>query len=404
VAAARLLYVTSSFPYGLNDRFFAPEVQELLRQGVDVMSVPVRPRGPLTTPDAESLTQKRALLDFEIARTALLEILADPAAAARAFALLCRSPAPRTLLRNVAAFPKALWLASLARSWKADHIHAHWAGPPSTVALLASKLSGVPWSFTAHADDIAANNLLREKSASAKFVRFIAEGMMDRARITAPGIDESRWVLVRFGVEVPQQPPRNEAPNDPPVLLMAARFAPEKRHDLVLEATRRLIDRGVEIEVWFAGPESPLEERAKQLAHRLDLDGVVRFRGFVPRATVLDWLGSGDVDCVVLASDREGLPVSLIEALSHRVPAIGTEVGGIPELLGDGCGELVPADDADALADAIERVLRTPALRAGVVEAGRARVEREFAVQSVVRRLKTLLEFPENAEARHPST
>jgi colanic acid/amylovoran biosynthesis glycosyltransferase len=404
VAAPRLLYVTSSFPYGLNDRFFAPEFRELLRQGVHVMSVPVRPRGPLTTPDAESLSQKRPLLDSEITRAALLEILAEPAAAARAFALLFRSPAPRTLLRNVAAFPKALWLARLARSWKADHIHAHWAGPPSTVALLASRLSGVPWSFTAHADDITANNLLREKSASARFVRFIAEAMMDRARSTAPGIDDSRWVLVRFGVEMPQQALRNETQNDPPVLLMAARFAPEKRHDLVLEATRRLIGRGVDVEVWFAGPESPLEERAKRLAHRLDLDGVVRFRGFIPRATVLDWLGSGDVDCVVLASDGEGLPVSLIEALSHRVPAIGTDVGGIPELLGDGCGELVPVGDADALADAIERVLRMPALRAGMVAAGRTRVEREFAVQSVVRRLKTLLEFPENAEAPQSST
>jgi glycosyltransferase involved in cell wall biosynthesis len=358
----------------------------------------------LTTPEAESLSLRRPLLDLEIARTAVGEILHQPAPVARAFVLLFRSPAPRTLLRNVAAFPKALWLASLARSWKADHIHAHWAGPPSTVALVASRLSGVQWSFTAHADDITANNLLREKSASARFVRFIANAMMDRARRTAPGIDDSRWALVRFGVEVPQQPPRNETPNDPPVLLMAARFAPEKRHDLVLEATSRLIGRGVEIEVWFAGPESPLEERAKQLAHRLGLEDVIRFRGFTPRATLLGWLGSGDVDCVVLVSDREGLPVSLIEALSHRVPAIGTDVGGIPELLGDGCGELVPADDADALADAIERVLRTPTLRAEMIEAGRARVEREFAVPSVVRRLKRLLEFPESAEAQHPPT
>ncbi len=393
MAAPRLLYLTSSFPYGVNDLFFEPEVRELVRQGVEVRPVPIRPRGPLTAADAESLSLRRPLFDLGIATAALAETLRAPVAVGRTFALLFRSPQPNVLLRNLASFPKALWLARLARSWDADHVHAHWAGPPSTVALVASRLSGVPWSFTAHASDISANNLLREKSTSARFVRFIAAAMMERARETAPGIDESRWVLVRFGVEVPEQRARRAALNDPPVLLMASHFDPGKRHDLLIHATRRLLDDGVDLEVWLAGRGGPLEEEAKQLTRRLRLEQSIRFLGVIPRATLLEWLASGQIDAAVLASDYEGLSVALIEALSHCVPAVGTDVGGIGELLGGGCGELVPADDADALAAAIARVLRTPELRESIVRAGRARIEREFAVASVVHRLRELFEF-----------
>jgi glycosyltransferase involved in cell wall biosynthesis len=393
VAAPRLLYLTSSFPYGLNDLFFEPEVRELVRQGVDVRPVPIRPRGPLTAPDAESISLKRPLFDLDIATAAMAETVRAPVGVARAFALLLRSPQPRVLMRNLASFPKALWLARLARSWNADHIHAHWAGPPSTVALIASKLSGVPWSFTAHASEITANNLLREKSASARFVRFIAAAMMDRARKTAPGIDDSAWVLVHFGIEVPELRPRSEALNDPPVLLMAAHFDPAKRHDLLIQAVHRLLADGVALEVWLAGRGGQLEDEAKQLARSLGVDQNIRFQGVVPRTALLDWLASGRIDAAVLTSDSEGIAVALIEALAHCVPAIGTDVGGIGELLGDGCGELVPAGDAEALAAAIARVLGTPELRERITSAGRTRIEHEFAVTAVVRRLRELFDF-----------
>ena len=108
MAAPKLLYVTSSFPYGLNDLFFEPEVRELVRQSVDVRPVPVRPRGPLTAADAESLSLRRPLFDLGIATAAVAETLRAPVAVASTFALLFRSPRPKVLLRNVVSFPKAL--------------------------------------------------------------------------------------------------------------------------------------------------------------------------------------------------------------------------------------------------------------------------------------------------------
>jgi glycosyltransferase involved in cell wall biosynthesis len=388
----RLLYVASSFPYGQNDTFFGPEVRELVRQGVDVLAVPVRPRGPLTTPDAESLTLRKPLLNGEVARAAVAELRRSPVAALAAFLLLFRSPAPNVLLRNLAGFPKALWLARLARTWQADHIHAHWAGPPSTTALIASRLSGIPWSFTAHLRDIQACNLLYQKCASAAFVRFIAHAMEDLMRRCAPGVDESRWVVLRLGVELPsvrQGPPPS---NDPPVVLFAARFDPEKRHATLVEAVASLVREGERLELWLAGSGRLLAETEGRVRDQ-GLEDTVRFLGYVRNAEILEWLGEGRVDAVALPSDWEGVPVTLIEALAHGVPAVASDVGGVAELLGDGCGLLVPAGDPAVLADEIRRLLRSPQLREELARNGRARVEKEYTVERVVARLRELIGF-----------
>lgn len=388
----RLLYVASSFPYGQNDTFFAPEVRELVRQGVNVLAIPVRPRGPLTTPDAEPLTTRKPLLDAEIAGAAFAELLRSPAATIAAFSLLFRSPAPNVLIRNLAAFPKALWLARRARTWQADHIHAHWAGPPSTVALIASRLSGVPWSFTAHLADIQARNLLYEKCASPVFVRFIAHAMQDLMRECAPGVNESKWIVVRLGIELPLRRKGSPPTNDPPVVLFAARFDPEKRHATLLKAIATLVREGEQLELWLAGSGRLLPSTKRQ-AVELGIENVVRFLGYTPNAEILEWLESGRVDVVAQPSDWEGVPVSLIEALAHGVPATASDVGGVAELVGEGCGLLVPEGDHNALADAIRRLLNSPQLRAEVSLAGRKRVEREFAVEQVVTQLRDLFGF-----------
>jgi colanic acid/amylovoran biosynthesis glycosyltransferase len=407
VPRPRLLYLASSFPYGKNDTFFGPEVRELVRQGVDVRAIPVRPRGELTTADAAPLTVRKPLLDAEIAWAALTETLRSPKAVAAALALVLHRPAPQVLLRNLASFPKALWVAKVARRWRADHIHAHWAGPPSTVALVASSVAGVPWSFTAHFADIAADNLLREKSESATFIRFISGAMMELARRTSPSSDDSRWVLLHLGVEIPSTLVARDELNRPPVLLTAARFDVEKRHATLVEATLELVQDGYELEVWLAGT-GPLQAAVKQQVRECRLQDVVRFLGYVPNAQVLEWLSAGSVDVVVLPSDAEGIPVSLIEALARGVPAVACDAGGVSELLGAGRGELVPPGDVHALALAVAGLLGSPGRRAEHRRAGRAHVEQEFAIVPVVRRLRELLGFvgsdahETTLEADHP--
>ena len=93
----------------------------------------------------------------------------------------------RRALANARATAEGLWLATIARAWGAEHIHAHWAHLTATLAMGASAATGIPWSFTAHRYDVVLNNLLTEKLRSARFGRFIARrDARDRAPLRRP--------------------------------------------------------------------------------------------------------------------------------------------------------------------------------------------------------------------------
>ena len=96
---------------------------------------------------------------------------------------------------------------------------------------------------------------------------------------------------------------------------------------------------------------------------------------------------------MVLPSLHEGIPVSLMEAMAYGVPVISTAVGGTPELLHNGAGILAPPQDPVALADAMERLVRSPELRRQLGQAGRRRVEEEFSLS------QTCCQFMKRIEA-----
>ena len=118
-------------------------------------------------------------------------------------------------------------------------------------------------------------------------------------------------------------------------------------------------------------------------------------RGFITHDQLLQELEDGRHDIAVLpsagtaADSREGIPVALMEALAAGVPAVGSDMGGIPELLHDGAGVLVPERSPGAIADAIERLVADPAYREAVVERGSARIRKEFAIDLICLELAT---------------
>jgi glycosyltransferase involved in cell wall biosynthesis len=297
------------------------------------------------------------------------------------------------LLKNLLVFPKSLWLARIAREWQADHIHAHWASSTATMALIASEWTGIPWSVTAHRWDIVEDNLLSLKTRKAKFVRVISNSgenlVLDRLK---PVQKTSNLFVIHMGVPRRSLPTSLALSNAPPVILTPASLLPVKGHTYLIRAMKLLEERGHPFNLWLAG-EGELREALEAEVRDLHLEHRIRFLGQVPNERLHQMYRNGEVGVVALPSVdlgnnlHEGIPVSLMEAMSYRVPVIGTQAGGVPELLDGDHGLLVPPGDPQALADAIEKILLDPVFARELGARGQKRVEREFSVEAAVAQL-----------------
>lgn len=388
----KLVYVTSSLPLGSGEAFIIPEIQELRKQGHAVKVVPLYPRGRALHVAAEEMTDPVTIqppISLSILIGAGREFLRAPWRALRGLRLLFTFQ-PRHLLKNLAIYPKGLWLARIVRQWGAEHIHAHWAATTASMAMVASAVSGVPWSLTAHRWDVVENNLLKRKASRACFFRCISEKTREMA--LKRGVPAEKIVVLHLGVHLPKERVwgGHLGRREKYVVLCPASFIPIKGHRYLIEAMRYL---PAHVELWLAG-EGELRSEAEKQVKELGLSNRVRFLGVLSHDQLLALYG--EVDLVVLPSVdlgdglHEGIPVSLIEAMSYGIPVISTNTGGIPELLRDGAGLLVPDKDPKALAEAIQTLYKDPVYAEAVGKAGKKRVEEEFSVERITKQLLEL--------------
>ena len=399
----RLIYVTAGFPTGSGEAFFAAEVEALRDLGHDVRIVPIRGRKQVVHDDAQALVRfavVRPLLDATIAWTALTEVARRPGPVVAALGVVLRARSMRVALKNLAVAPKALWLAALARSLRAEHIHAHWAGTTASAALIASRVSGTPWSFTAHRWDIDEDNVLGRKTAEAAFARAIDRlGAEQVAARASPGAEV---LVVHMGVPLGESQPSARHDGQSLRVLAAGNLVDKKGHSVLVDAAEFLRARGAPVTVEIVGG-GPLEERLQSRIDASSLGDVVRLAGPMPHGRLLGELAAGRWDVVVQPSvvlpdgETEGIPVTLLEAMAHGVPVVASAIGGIPELLDGNAGLLVPPDDPGALADALARLAADPGLRADLAESGRRRIAEEFEAGAVARRLSQLFETTASA-------
>jgi glycosyltransferase involved in cell wall biosynthesis len=169
--------------------------------------------------------------------------------------------------------------------------------------------------------------------------------------------------------------------------VMVARIDGRKGHTTLLHALARLRDCGANVCVWVVGDGSE-RQNAERLSSELGLTSdSVRFLG---RRSDIDRLLAA-ADFFVLPSDIEGLPMSILEAMTHALPIVASNVGGVPELIDDGRhGLLVPAGDAASLAGAIKRLRDDPGLRRQLGEAARHRASTDFSMSEMKRKYDLL--------------
>ncbi len=391
----KLLYVTTMLPFGPGEGFLVAEAAELARLQ-ELTIVPMYPRGDLLHRDMlplQALVVEQPLLSRQIARAALAEGARAPARVLRLLFALLGSRSVGILVKNLVVLPKGLWLSRHARQIGAEHIHAHWASTSSTMAMVAAEAAELPWSFTVHRWDIAEDNLLARKLRSACFVRAISEHGAAALRSQAAG-RSARVSVIRVGVDVVDEPaaPAPKADDAPLHVVVAANLVEVKGHLYLLRALARLRDERVAVHLDVLG-DGPLRGSLEQAARDLGVDGLVTFHGAVSHDTFLQRLRGGGWDVCVLpsvvtaAGEQEGIPVSLLEAMSAGIPVVATAAGAVPELVADGAGALVPPADPTALAAALAGLARDRPAREALGRKGRERVAGEFDVRRTTERL-----------------
>ncbi len=203
-----------------------------------------------------------------------------------------------------------------------------------------------------------------------------------------------RFVMIANGVGEPGAPvaPRAEVRRAldldgvAPVALTVGSLSPQKSQDVLLRAMARAVSRVPQAVLLVAG-EGPLREPLLSLHAELGLGGRVRFLG--PRLDVPDLMNACDL--FVLSSSREGLSITLLEAMRAHRATLATRVGGNPEAVADGVnGCIVPVGDAEAMGVALAELLGSPERLAALGEAGHARWRGEFTARRMVEQTEAL--------------
>jgi glycosyltransferase involved in cell wall biosynthesis len=267
------------------------------------------------------------------------------------------------------------------------------------IGAYASRHLGTPMVSTLHLIEDARSPVVRSKrwlAAQARLrtaARTIAVSDAQRAWYLATfKADPSTVVTVRNGVTSATRSTVTErarvqrafgVPGHGILIVTISLLRPGKGHQDLFAALRQLPEE-LDLQVLVAG-DGPLRQHLEgEVAVDTALREHVRFVGFVE--DVPDLLAAADI--IVQPSHFDALPTALIYALSAGIPAIATRVGGIPEIVGDDAGLLVPVGDAPALAAAIRRLATDPALRTRMGDNARQRFDREFDVQIWARRLR----------------
>ncbi|NQY25954.1 MAG: glycosyltransferase family 4 protein [Piscirickettsiaceae bacterium] len=390
----KIAFITSSTPFGYGESFVITEANALIKQDITMILIPTFLRTKMSQNvelDPSIKIVAKSIFCWEIIKTFVLAILNQPKVMFNIFKLLWTKNS-LTFIKNIIVLPKAIWVGQLVIKEGVEHIHAHWASTPSTVAMLASIYSGVPWSFTAHRGDIVANNLLAKKIKNALFSRFISESGISLAKqICQTQLEKLR--LLHMGVNLPDDVKCKALQKDKVTVLCPANFIPVKGHSYLIEAIF-LLNKELNVELSLAG-KGPLMEKLKHQVDVLGLSTSVKFLGQLPHQALLGMYEKNEIDVVVLPSLdlggglHEGIPVSLMEAMSYAVPVISTATGGIPELLNNGAGIIVPPFNAKALANAINYLVSEKTIYSEVGLKGRQKIDISFNQKKITSSLKS---------------
>jgi glycosyltransferase involved in cell wall biosynthesis len=389
----KVAYVMSRFPK-LTETFVLFEMLAVEEQGLDVGLYPLlRQCEPVVHPDAIPLTDRahfHPFLSRAILRSQLAFLRRSPRTYLTTLWALLRGTwgSLNFFVGAAAIFPKVVHAARLMAAEGVDHVHCHFANHPAAAGFVIHRLTGIPFSFTAHGFDLHVDRrMLCAKIADAAFVVPISKYNRELIVKECGEHVRRKLVVIHCGVDTRFFRPADPSPVDqgPLSILCIGKLHEVKGQKHLVEACRLLYEAGIDFACAFVGDGPDRRELTRQIAES-GLEGRVVILGERDRLEIARLLSSAHVlaapSVPARSGKREGIPVVLMEAMSAEVAVVASRLSGVPELVEDGVsGLLVPPGDAAALAAALRRLHAGPALRRMLAQNGRKKVLAEFDVR-----------------------
>jgi len=392
----KIVYITAESPWGKGETFIMEEMLYLQQLGIDLLIIPRNPPKDCFHREAQRLLDNAVwlpLISFHIVvvfikllftRISVWSVLGD---------FVRHSRTPWIFIKNLSVLPKGAFLAEVLQKEDICHIHAHWGSTTSTMAYVVSYLTGITWSFTLHAWDIKRNNLLEAKVKRAKFTRCISQfGERELLNIVGDTYKKKTHVI-HMGVRIPDGSTEAHLSSDLFKIAVPANLVEKKGHEYLIEALLIMARKGVrDFRCIFYG-DGPMRTRLANLIKEKDMESFIEMPGVIAHEKLMEMYKNRNIDLVVLPSivtssgKKEGIPVSLMEAMAHGIPVVSTITAGIPELLSPGAGIIVEERSSEQLANAITNLMADSGLRHSIGMHGYQRIIEEFNISGVASQL-----------------
>lgn len=279
------------------------------------------------------------------------------------------------------------------------HLHGHFCHGSTTITMLVSYLTGIPFSFTAHAKDIYLPKLnpfglLATKIEQARFVATCTDANRVYMQQLCPQAKHIHTIYHGLDTHF-FAPPLTPVTPSRPTILSIGRFVKKKGFPTLIMALAQLRDRGYDFTCRIIGEPGEDSEKVQTLVRELALDATIVLEGAKTQDELRTAYAAATLfvlPCqIVNNGDRDGIPNVLAEAMAMGLPVVATNISGIPELVEDEVdGLLIPQKHVDALAAALARLLDDPSLRQWLGTAARAKICQIFDAHRTTLALRDL--------------
>jgi len=393
-----LLYITKGFPKGT---FITREVLEISRyRDLDLRIISFAKDKDIISPISPEIKRKVLYINLNLLKLLVFNVIELARSPVKYLKLAVLVLHGRNRLRekfvDLRFFFIGVTLIREIRDFNVDHIHAHWATWPTTIALILSRFLDVPFTFTAHANDIFADSVLLREKISLAEAAITCTGFNRNYLIGLTSPEERDKIFTIYhGIDFRTLRFKQKRTKKVPVVLAVGRLVSYKGFSYLIDALDLVREQGGNFRAVIIGGGPEFEKLRFKISEK-NLTGSIELLGALPFKEVKKYFEKADIlvapSIITPKKYFDGIPNVLIEAMASKTPIVATNISGLPEAVGDGeNGLLVEEKDAKALSEAIQVLLNDEELRRKFGEAGYRKALRMFDIEKNVKRLKQVI-------------